>query len=49
MNRILNYLRSIQWNHPETGSFLFWLVHIILMALALVLMAAVSIRDWLFF
>jgi len=49
MNRILNYLRSIQWNHPGTGSFIFWLFHIILIVLALVLMAAVAIRDWLFF
>lgn len=27
--KFLDYLKSIQWNDPGTGSFLFWFVHIL--------------------
>ncbi|MGE8656616.1 MAG: hypothetical protein ACN6O8_07700 [Achromobacter sp.] len=47
-DKILNYLRSIKWNDPGTGSFIFWFLHILAIAIAVVLWIAMTILDWLF-
>ena len=26
---VVDYLKSVQWNDPGTGSFLFWFIHIL--------------------
>lgn len=47
-DKIFDYLRSIKWNDPGTGIFIFWLVHLLVIVCAIVLWIATTIGDWLF-
>ena len=41
--KFLDYLKSIQWNDPGTGSFLFWFVHILFFSFCTLLLCLLSV------
>jgi hypothetical protein len=47
-DKILNYLRSIQWNDPGTAAFIVDLAQLVAIVIALILVAIAVIRNWLF-
>lgn len=47
-DKILSYLRSIQWNDPGTAAFLIDLVQIVAIVIVLILVAIAAVRNWLF-
>lgn len=47
LRKLLKAIFSIDWDDPGSGTYLFWLIHIVLGLLVVMVAVVVMIRSWL--